>query len=109
MAIKDCQASFSNSRIKPRAATTTAVVTNKLIPGTVTLIYPYNENRTTLSIRNESLGSDFRYGYSTSEVSPTTGFLIRAGEACELQGPMPVYACSVDGTDVPICGDEGSG
>lgn len=110
MAIIDCQASFSNSRIKPRAATTEGATYNKTITPVPALLFPYNENRTTLTIRNESLGVDFRYSYSLAGVSQTTGFLVRFGEAVELSGPMPVYACSCSLVDsVPICADEGSG
>lgn len=110
MAILDCQASFSNSRIKPRAATTEAQTYNKIITPVSSLIFPYNENRTTLVIRNESLGVDFRYSYSLAGASQTAGFLVRFGEAIELQGPMPVYACSCSLVDnVEICADEGSG
>lgn len=110
MTIKDCQASFSNSRIKPRAATTEANTFNLIIPDTVTLMFPYNENRTTLTIRNESLGNDFRYGYTAAATSSTAGFLVRFGEVVEIQGPMAVYCCAVTpGTSIPICADEGSG
>jgi len=110
MTIKDCQASFSNSRIKPRAATTEADTHNLIVTDTTALMFPYNENRTTLTIRNESLGYDFRYSYTASACSATLGFLVRFGEVVEISGPMPVYCCAVTpGTSVPICADEGSG
>jgi hypothetical protein len=110
MTIKDCQASFSNSRIKPRAATTEADTHNLVVNDTVALMFPYNENRTTLTIRNESFGNDFRYSYSAATCSATLGFLVRFGEVVEISGPMPVYCCAVTpGTSIPICADEGSG
>lgn len=104
-----CLASFQDSRQRPRKATTTAKTYQMNVPDTVTSIRPANANRTYLTLRNESLGVDMRYAYSAADL-PGNGFLVRFGEAVDIESPQEIFAIStIAGQIIPISMDEGSG
>jgi hypothetical protein len=106
------EASFKNSRVASRAPTTTAntyqITVNSLAPNT--LIAPLTPNRTYITIRSTatSAGDDIRYDYFDNPLMLSEGFLLKAGEACDLESPQAIFA---RGTASPvICTvDEGEG
>ena len=111
MSLTQCQASFKNSRISPRAATTSAdtgVVTVNLGPAN-TLIKAADSTRTYITIRNTSVGDDMRYGYVDRPTLGTDGFLLKAGESIDLESPGDIWAVGVGVAAVPVCWDQGNG
>jgi hypothetical protein len=104
-----CLASFQDSRVKPRKATTTALTYTQVVPDVATSIRPANANRTYLTLRNESLGVDLRYAYRLADL-PLSGFLVRFGESVDIESPQEIFAvATIAGQTVPISMDEGSG
>lgn len=105
-------ASFKNSRVSTRQATTSADVV-KISVGTgpaSTLVAPANTNRTYVTIRSENTlaGDDLRYDYFDNVNILTQGFLIKAGEAVDLENQSDIYARAV--TNAVLCSvDEGQG
>lgn len=105
-------ASFKNSRISTRQATTegdTFQVPVALGPAN-TLLAAANTNRTYLTIRNTNTttGEDMYYDYFDNPNILTEGFLLKAGEAADLESPEAVYSQAVVAPVVVDC-DEGSG
>jgi hypothetical protein len=105
-------ASFKNSRISTRQATTegdTFQVPVALGP-TNTLLAAANTNRTYLTIRNTSAvaGEDMYYDYFDNPNMLTEGFLLKNGEAADLESPEAIYAQAVVAPITVDC-DEGSG
>lgn len=98
-------ASFPNSRIKPRAATTNSFIyQNNLAPGTVFEARPIVPERTYATLKNNT-GADLFYDrHGTPD---TNGFLLEAGQAIDLEGPQPIYLYSLTGGAWTI--DEGKG
>lgn len=104
-----CMASFQDSRVKPRKATSTAKTYQANVTDAVTSIRPANANRTYLTLRNESQGVDLRYAYAAADL-PLSGFLVRFGESVDIESPQEIFAIStVPAMVVPISMDEGSG
>ena len=104
-------ASFKNSRVSTRQATTTAAVSKVSIPvGVNTLIAPANTNRTYLTIRNENItaNDDLRYDYFDNPDILSTGFLLKAGEAVDLENMSDVFGQAVTNA-LTLSVDEGSG
>lgn len=111
MAIIYNEASFKNSRIASRAPTTTANTYERTISsGSNTLIAPLTPNRTYITIRSTATtaGDDIRYDYFDNPAILTEGFLLKAGEACDLESPQPIFARSV-ASPVLCTIDEGEG
>jgi hypothetical protein len=105
-------ASFKNSRVSTRQATTSAGVTPVPIatgPGN-TLVSPANTNRTYITLRSENTlaGDDLRYDYFDNPLMLTDGFLIKAGEAVDLENQSALYARAVTNV-VNLSVDEGQG
>lgn len=110
MGIKDCQGSFSNSRIKPRKATTSAVTGNSVVGIAATQLFSANQNRTYITLRNESLGEDIRMGYAAAQVATINdGFLLKFGESMDIESPTEVWAISTSGNPINVSWDEGTG
>jgi len=112
-------ASFKNSRVYGRKATTTAetdgmnVATNA---GPPTLIVAANVDRTYLTVENNHGTDTMRYGYATAGVPPTLAFLLSDGMvlvagavAADLETPEAVYAISTTINTIPITIDKGQG
>lgn len=104
-------ASFKNSRVSSRKATTDAD-TNELqiLAASNTLVAAANSNRTyiTLRLTDVTAGRDVRYDYFDNPAMLTEGFLLKAGEAIDLESPQTIYARAVV-IDVPCVTDEGQG
>jgi hypothetical protein len=106
------EASFKNSRVASRAPTTTANTYQETINlGPLnTLIAPLTPNRTYITIRSTATtsGDDIRYDYFDNPNMLTQGFLLKAGEACDLESPQAIYARAV--ANPVLCTiDEGEG
>lgn len=89
-------ASFPNSRIKPRGATTSAFTIMVPLPGgnVPYMILPVDLNRTYVTIRNPSTTTDVAYQYAAVPGTPpaTYGFQIKAGEvANDLESPQEIW------------------
>jgi hypothetical protein len=106
------EASFKNSRVAARAPTTQANTFQQTIalgPAN-TLIAPFTANRTYITIRSTAAtaGDDIRYDYFDNPAILTEGFLLKAGEACDLESPQAIYAQAV--VNAVLCTiDEGQG
>jgi hypothetical protein len=69
-----------------------------------------NLNRTYITIRSTATtaGDDIRYDYFDNPNMLTQGFLLKAGEACDLESPQTIYAMAV--ANPVLCTiDEGEG
>ncbi len=111
MGILYSQASFKNSRVSTRQATTSAnVYEGVVLSASNTLIAAANPNRTYVTIRSEATtaGDDLRYDYFDNPNIITQGFLLKAGEAIDLENQSDIYARAVS-NPVSISVDEGSG
>ena len=106
------QASFKNSRIASRKPTTSADTDEGVIAAgpANTLVRPLNQNRTYLTLRSEAVtaGDDIRYDYFDNPAILTEGFLLKAGEAVDLESPQAIYARAV-ANPVNYSIDEGQG
>lgn len=111
MGVLFSQASFKNSRVSTRQATTSANVYEGTVSNVVnTLIAPANANRTYVTVRSEATtsGDDLRYDYFDNPNILTQGFLLKASEAIDLENQSDIYARAV-ANPVAISVDEGSG
>lgn len=112
MAITTWLASFQNSRIRPRSATEDATTDQVTIAvgAPNTLVRAANPNRTYITLRNENTGSgeDIRYMYEDSANILTDGFLLKAGEAIDLESKEAIYAQAIS-APVNMSIDEGEG
>jgi hypothetical protein len=105
------QASFKNSRIASRKPTTVADTFQLVVGvGANTLISPANPNRTYLTLRSTATasGDDLRYDYFDNPNILTEGFLLKAGEAVDLESPQTIYARGV-ANPVTATVDQGEG
>lgn len=105
------EASFKNSRISARKPTTEANTYNvTVLAAANTVISVANANRTYITIRNTSLtpGEDIRYDYFDNPLMITEGFLLRSGEAVDLESPQVIYGRGIT-TNVVVDVDEGQG
>jgi len=106
-------ASFPNSRIKPRPATTQSSTAILTIPsGIATLVAIANLNRTLLLIRNLNSTSNLFYGYTATVdglVRPDGGMLIKPFDTAEIDDPGNVYIYQNSGSPIEISIDEGEG
>lgn len=105
------QASFKNSRVSTRKATTSADVKQLTVnTGARTLISAANPNRTYVTLRNENgtTGNDLRYDYFDNPAILTEGFLLKASEAVDLENQSAIYAQAV-ASSVVCSIDEGQG
>lgn len=111
MGVLYSQASFKNSRVSTRQATTSADVKEITISNAGnTLISAANSNRTYITIRSEATtaGDDIRYDYFNNPNILTEGFLLKASEAIDLENQSDIYARAV-ANPVTASVDEGSG
>jgi len=98
-------ASFPNSRIKPRPATSDSIIYNgTLAAGSVSEVRPIIAERTYATLKNNT-GSDLYY--DRHGAPDTDGFLLEAGQAIDLEGPQAIYLYSPAGGNWTI--DEGKG
>jgi hypothetical protein len=106
------KASFKNSRVQPRAATTSADVFQSVVATSApnTLIIGPNANRTYVTLRNENstTGDDIRYDYIDNANILTQGFLLKASEAIDLETKGSIWARAV-ANSVALSIDEGQG
>lgn len=105
------QASFKNSRVSTRQATSSADVSPVTVSNAAnTLVASANPNRTYITLRNENTttGDDIRYDYFNNTNILTEGFLIKAGEAVDLENQSAIYARAVANI-VTLSVDEGQG
>lgn len=110
-----CLASFPNSRIKSRSPTQTADTGNNAVvasngvnslPGS---IRPANAARTYLTIRNNG-AMDIRYGYVNRVTLWADGFLLKPGEAAQIDSQEEIFAATTSGLAPGLVNwDEGSG
>ena len=111
MGILFSQASFKNSRVSTRQATTSADVKEIVISNAAnTLVASVNPNRTYITLRSgaSTAGDDLRYDYFNNPNILTEGFLLKAGEAVDLENQSDIYARAVV-NPVSASVDEGSG
>lgn len=105
------QASFKNSRVSARKPTTQSNTFPILVgTGANTLIAPATPDRTYITLRSEATtaGDDLRYDYFDNASILTEGFLLKAGEAVDLESPETIYARGVV-NPVQTSIDEGRG
>lgn len=105
------EASFKNSRITTRPTTTNAeTFAVTIASANNTLIAPANPNRTYITIRNTATAAneDIRYDYFDNPNMLVEGFLLKAGEACDLESVQTVFARGTT-VDVALTIDEGEG
>ena len=104
-------ASFPNSRIKPRPATSTSDTPIVTCPaGMVTLLLPPNANRTVATIR--PLTGEGYYGYDILiDGSPGAngGFYLKALDSADLQDPGAIYFFNDTASPIDVAIDEGEG
>jgi len=111
MGVLYSQASFKNSRVSTRQATTSANVENITISNVAnSLVAAANSLRTYITVRSEATtaGDDIRYDYFDNPNILTQGFLLKAGEAIDLEDQSAIYARAV-ANSVTASVDEGSG
>lgn len=111
MAIISVNASFKNSRVSPRAATTqadTGKVSVNSSAGPNTLVLAADPARTYCTMRNTSTTDDLRYAYFDDSNILTEGMLLKAGEAVDMESPTDIYARSV-GASLDVVLDIGRG
>lgn len=113
-------ASFPNSRVENRPATTSEVTSQvelPLSPAVVTVLAFANLNRTGLTLRNTSLTDQFLYTFPNPDgTAPTVaqiqadGKLVNPNEQTSIDTNQAVYAINI-GTQAAIVVDvdEGSG
>jgi hypothetical protein len=113
-------ASFKNSRIYGRKATTTALTSAVSVGAntdpTATLLFSADPNRTYAQARNLHSSDAMFYGYAVLGVPPTVAFLLsegqelKAGEVTnDLEDPEAIYAISATGNVIPCRCDKGTG
>jgi hypothetical protein len=75
-----------------------------------TLVAQKDQKRTYISLRNNDLtpGNDMRFDYFDNPSMLTNGFLIKAGEAYDIESPEAIYARAVV-SDVEANYDQGEG
>jgi|LauGreDrversion4_2_1035121.scaffolds.fasta_scaffold209309_4 hypothetical protein len=111
MGVLYSQASFKNSRVSTRQATTSANVEKITISNVAnSLVAAANSLRTYITVRSEATtaGDDIRYDYFDNPNILTQGFLLKAGEAIDLEDQSAIYARAV-ANSVTASVDEGSG
>jgi hypothetical protein len=113
MGVLYAQASFKNSRIASRKATTNSYTTKVSVPVgiTNTLLIAANLNRTYLTVRVASSDplDQIRYGYSDLPTLNVDGMLLRGGEGADLEAPNPLYARNLGANPILLLFDIGEG
>jgi hypothetical protein len=124
-------ASFPNSRVKPRAATSEAATFRKTINGVGeaslllpdggvvtangnTLLFDADEDRTYIELRNTSTDTDLVYSYNDlpdleQKIGQDGGFLLPAGASISLEAKTAIYAKSTTGARLEVHIDQGRG
>jgi hypothetical protein len=104
-------ASFPNSRIKPRPATSQATTIQVTIPSgglTATLVAAADPNRTYANLRNFS-GADMYYGYANT-INASTGMLLKGLESeDDIAAPKNIYVWQNSGAPITVGLDIGQG
>ena len=102
-------ASFPNSRIKPRPATRESITGEVDIPAhEATIVRSSSEERTYLSIYNQSDKTSLRYVRGDNPVGiETNGFLLGADRGIDLEGPQALWVYSTE--PITISFDDGIG
>lgn len=105
-----CLASFTNSRLKPRNATSVAQTFKVTIDNVVeTTIRPANANRTYLTLRNDDAVNTILYGYPANFGNLLTqGFVLKFGDAVDIESLQEVKAIALVAPVIASI-DEGSG
>jgi hypothetical protein len=108
MPIVNCQASFQNSRVKPRPATTLAQTGRIIVGVTEVVIDSDNENRTYLEIRNQSTTDTIFFGYPSQFGSLLTqGMPLKPGESYNIETQEEVRAVATAPAELAF--DRGEG
>ena len=112
-------ASFKNSRIYGRKATTSALTTTAVVAnsaGPISLVDAANVDRTYLTLENNHATDALRYGYATGGTAPTLAYLLASGMllvagavAADLETPEAIYAVSETLNTIPVTIDKGQG
>lgn len=103
-------ASFPNSRIKPRPATSQSTTTIVSIPtGTVTLVRSEDPNNTQVVLRNLSNSDLIFYGYVNTIDGVNTGFELTPLDAIVIDDPGDVFVLQNSGGPLLVCLDNGQG
>lgn len=128
----DVLASFPNSRIKPRNATSEAQTKRAIVnangeaPGTVlpdggvvtangnTLVLPANQNQTYINVRNEDKNNRVYYSYSdkadiVNGQQLDAGSFLEPGEAFDMEARSGVYMRSENASRINVVIDYGQG
>lgn len=110
-------ASFSNSRVFPRPATSDATTgSGSVNPTEVVKAIEQNENMTYATIRNIHPTQNLYYTYRfTEEDAPThedivtDGFILEAGDSYDIEAKKDLYITTVGDEAVPYRLDVGEG
>lgn len=105
------QASFKNSRVAARKPTTQANTYHLAVAtGANTLVQVAKPNRTYITLRSTATtaGDDIAYDYFDNPNMLTEGFILKAGEAIDLESPQAIYAQALV-NPVTCVVDEGEG
>jgi hypothetical protein len=98
-------ASFPNSRIKPRPATSQSLIYNgSLAAGAVVMVRPIVPERTYATLKNNTGAALY---YDRVGAPNADGFLLEPGQAIDLEGPQAIYLYAPAGGAWTI--DEGKG
>lgn len=103
-------ASYPNSRVKPRPATSEGVISVvelEASTGSNVMILPIDANRVIATLSNPST-VDIRYDYFDNVNILTEGFLLKAGCSIDIESKGEVYAIST-GSVVEVQLDIGRG
>lgn len=106
-------ASFPNSRIKPRPATSARDSFIFEVPdGGATLVVPQNVNRTDVLIKNLDSINSVYYGYDASiddNVGANGSTELKAGESISIDVATDIYVFNNSGGAINVSVDEGEG
>ena len=98
-------ASYPNSRVKPRPATSegqVSIISLNASTGANVSILPADANRVTATLSNIS-GTDIVYDYSDNANILTEGFVLKDGCSIDLESKQEIFARSTGGAvDIQI-------
>lgn len=106
-------ASFPNSRIKPRPATSQRDTSIVEVPdGGVSSVASPNQNRTDIQLRNLDSANSVYYGYENSiddSVGASGSVELKAGETVSIDVTSEIFVFNNSGAAINIAIDEGEG
>jgi hypothetical protein len=102
-------ASFPNSRIKPRSATQFSIIDRQNVNADTTVeLRPLAADRTVCTIGNQSTNTDLLYIRGDGTDIVTKGYILKAGQAIDLEGPESIWVRPI-GNPVLVTYDDGRG